>query len=178
MAQHAVLSNAELDRALTRIAHEIIESLPSQPDVRLILAGIQTRGVPLARRLANLIESFAAITPMVASLDVTPFRDDTPLDGHADQSEFPDAGVTGSTVVIVDDVLHTGRTVRAALDALVRFGRPSAVRLAVMVDRGHREFPIRPDFVGKNLPSSDSERIQVRLIETDGYDAVELGAVS
>ena len=169
-----------LSRTLTRIAHEIIESNPELGDVALV--GIQTRGVPLAQRLGRLIEERAATAPELGAVDITFYRDDVSVRGgeaplapqpvvRATQLDFP---LDGRTVVLVDDVLYTGRTIRAAIEALFDYGRPERVQLAVLVDRGHRELPIRPDYVGKNLPTSRSERIQVQLVEVDEVDAVLL----
>ncbi|RPF21630.1 bifunctional pyr operon transcriptional regulator/uracil phosphoribosyltransferase PyrR [Myceligenerans xiligouense] len=171
-----VLEAPDIARALTRIAHEIIERNKGAADV--VLLGIPTRGVPLARRLA---ERLAAIEPTydagaVGELDVTMYRDD--LRHHPTRAvgatRIP-GSVDDRTVVLVDDVLFSGRTIRAALDALNDVGRPRAVQLAALVDRGHRELPIRADFVGKNLPTSRSERVSVHLTETDGEDSVTIG---
>jgi pyrimidine operon attenuation protein/uracil phosphoribosyltransferase len=175
VAARAVLQQADITRALTRIAHEILESNRGIDD--LVLLGIPTRGVELADRIAALLTQFAAPehpgwTCPVGSLDVTMYRDDlgrNPMRATA-PTRMPAGGIDGKTVVLVDDVLYSGRTIRAALDALADHGRPAAVRLAVLVDRGHRELPIRPDFVGKNLPSAASERVNVRLAGTDGVD--------
>ncbi|QCU77921.1 bifunctional pyr operon transcriptional regulator/uracil phosphoribosyltransferase PyrR [Citricoccus sp. SGAir0253] len=167
------MTAADIDRALTRIAHEILEA--NRGPSGLVLLGVPRRGVPLAARLAAKLEriepGFAAAAS-TGQLDVTLYRDDlrrstsrTPAPTH-----LPDSGIDGATVILVDDVLYSGRTIRAALDALNDFGRPAAVRLAVLVDRGHRELPIRADFVGKNLPTSTAERVQVRLVEVDGPD--------
>ena len=169
-----------LGRTLSRIAHEIIEGNPELDDVALV--GIQTRGVPLARRLARLIEERAGVSPEVGTVDITFHRDDVsvrhgeaPLAAQpvvrATQLDFP---LDGRTVVLVDDVLYTGRTIRAAIETLFDYGRPARVQLAVVVDRGHRELPIRPDYVGKNLPTARDERIQVQLVEVDEVDAVLL----
>jgi pyrimidine operon attenuation protein/uracil phosphoribosyltransferase len=164
----------DLRRALTRIAHEIVER--NSGTGGLVLVGVRSRGAPLAERLADLIEQHEGTRPPVGSLDITFYRDDLTRIAHAPivrRSEaMPD--VSGKVVVLVDDVLFTGRTVRAALDALTDHGRPAAVRLAVVVDRGHRELPIRADHVGKNLPTALDERIHVLLSETDGRDAVLL----
>lgn len=173
-AGHAVLGAAEIRRALTRIGHEILERTDGAADV--VLLGIPTRGVPLARRLAARLAETEGITIPVGSLDITMYRDDLRLRparplGH---TEVPAAGIDGKIVVLVDDVLYSGRTVRAALDALGDLGRPGAVQLAVLVDRGHRELPIRPDYVGKNLPTSKREAVRVLLTETDGLDSVAL----
>jgi pyrimidine operon attenuation protein/uracil phosphoribosyltransferase len=169
-----------LSRTLTRIAHEIIEANPELDEVALV--GIQTRGVPIAQRLARLIEERAGLAPELGAVDITFYRDDVSVRGgeaplaaqplvRATQLDFP---LDGRTVVLVDDVLYTGRTIRAAIEALFDYGRPARVQLAVLVDRGHRELPIRPDYVGKNLPTSRTERIQVQLVEVDEVDAVLL----
>jgi pyrimidine operon attenuation protein/uracil phosphoribosyltransferase len=169
-----------LSRTLSRIAHEIIEANPDLDEIALV--GIQTRGVPLARRLARLIEERAGEPPQLGAVDITFYRDDVHVRGgeaplHAQpvvretQLDFP---LEGRTVVLVDDVLYTGRTIRAAIEALFDYGRPARVQLAVLVDRGHRELPIRPDYVGKNLPTARNERIQVQLVEVDEVDAVLL----
>jgi pyrimidine operon attenuation protein/uracil phosphoribosyltransferase len=172
VSERRILDADGLRRALTRIAHEIVERNGGTDD--LVLVGIRSRGVPLARRLAALIEQHETTAVPVGSLDITYYRDDLTRLAHAPivkRSEL-DWEVSGRVVVLVDDVLFTGRTVRAALDALTDHGRPHAVRLAVVVDRGHRELPIRPDFVGKNLPTSLDEIVHVRLTETDGADEV------
>ena len=175
MSTRIVLQEADIRRALTRIAHEILES--NRGAENLILLGIPTRGVPLARRLAFLITEIAQIAVPVGSLDVTLFRDD--LAKHPTRSphrtDIPGSGIDGKTVVLVDDVLFSGRSIRAALDALQSIGRPAAVRLAILIDRGHRELPIRPDFVGKNIPSARTERVNVRMFETDGTEEVTIG---
>ena len=175
MSERQVLSAAEIRRALVRIAHEIVERHGGTDD--LVLIGMRTRGVPLAWRLARLIEQHEEAALPVGSLDITYYRDDLTRLAHAPIVKRSDLGfeITGRTVVLVDDVLFTGRTVRAALDALTDHGRPRAVRLAVLVDRGHRELPIRPDFVGKNIPTSRDETVMVRLAETDGGDEVLIG---
>jgi pyrimidine operon attenuation protein/uracil phosphoribosyltransferase len=168
-----VFDDADLRRALTRIAHEIVERNHGAREV--VLVGLYTRGVALARRLAAAIASFEDVEPPVGSLDVAFYRDDIGLRPVAPlgPTEVPD--VAGKVAVLVDDVLFTGRTSRAALDALLELGRPRAVQLAVLVDRGHRELPIRADYVGKNLPTRVSEDVRVRLAEVDGgADAVEL----
>ncbi|MHA7189791.1 bifunctional pyr operon transcriptional regulator/uracil phosphoribosyltransferase PyrR [Arthrobacter sp. MDT2-16] len=168
--KRVVLAEADIDRALTRIAHEILEANKGSRD--LVLLGIPRRGFPLAQRLAQKI---AAVDPTVdpdliaGQLDVTMYRDD--LRRHPTRSplatQLPPSGIDDKVVVLVDDVLYSGRTIRAALDALADLGRPRAVRLAVLVDRGHRELPIRADHVGKNLPTSSRERVRVHLAETD-----------
>ena len=168
----AVLDAEEIRRALTRIAHEILERTHGGDEV--VLLGIPTRGVPLARRLAARIGEFEGLEVPCGSLDVTMHRDDLRLRPARalGRTDLPAAGVDGKTVVLVDDVLYSGRTVRAALDALTDLGRPRAVQLAVLVDRGHRELPIRADYVGKNLPTSQREVVHVLLAEVDGQDAV------
>jgi pyrimidine operon attenuation protein / uracil phosphoribosyltransferase len=166
-----VLTAADIDRALTRIAHEILEANKGPQD--LVLLGIPRRGYPLAQRLAAKL---AATDPgidadaITGQLDVTMFRDDLARQPTRapERTQLPSTGIDDKVVVLVDDVLYSGRTIRAALDALVDLGRPRAVRLAVLVDRGHRELPIRADHVGKNLPTSSSEKVRVRLVETDG----------
>jgi pyrimidine operon attenuation protein / uracil phosphoribosyltransferase len=168
----AVLDAEEIRRALTRISHEILERTHGGDGV--VLLGIPTRGVPLARRLAAQIGEFERLEVPCGSLDVTMHRDDLRLHPARalGRTELPASGVDGKTVVLVDDVLYSGRTVRAALDALNDLGRPRAVQLAVLVDRGHRELPIRADYVGKNLPTSQREMVHVLLTEVDAQDAV------
>jgi pyrimidine operon attenuation protein / uracil phosphoribosyltransferase len=172
-----VLDASDISRALTRISHEILERNKGAED--LLLLGLHTRGVPLARRVAAKIEEVEGATVATGSLDVTMYRDD--LRSHPTRAphrtELPGGSggaIDGKIVVLVDDVLYSGRTIRAALDALSDLGRPAAVRLAVLVDRGHRELPIRADHVGKNLPTARSERVRVHLVETDGEDAVSI----
>jgi len=171
----AVLSPEEIRRALSRVAHEILERTHGGEGV--VLLGIPTRGVPLARRLAARIGAFEGAAVPVGSLDVTLHRDDLRMRPARalGRTEVPAEGVDGKTVVLVDDVLFSGRTIRAALDALNDLGRPRAVQLAVLVDRGHRELPIRADYVGKNLPTAHREVVRVLLEETDGEDSVLLG---
>jgi pyrimidine operon attenuation protein/uracil phosphoribosyltransferase len=173
-AGKAVLSSDEIRRALTRIAHEILERTRGGHEVMLL--GIQTRGVPLAKRLAGRIGEFEDLSVPVGSLDITLYRDDLRLRPARalGRTELPAEGIDGKTVVLVDDVLYSGRTVRAALDALNDLGRPTAVQLAVLVDRGHRELPIRADYVGKNLPTAQREVVKVMVTETDGEDLVVL----
>jgi pyrimidine operon attenuation protein/uracil phosphoribosyltransferase len=170
-----VLTSDDIDRAVTRIAHEIIESNHGTAD--LVLLGIPTRGVMIANRIAQIIaRNDSSFSPDVAvgRLDITMYRDDLATNPTRAVTETvePALGVDNRVVVLVDDVLYSGRTIRAALDALSDLGRPKVVRLAVLVDRGHRELPIRADFVGKNLPTSRDERIQVRLIEIDDSNGV------
>ena len=169
-----VLEAAEIGRALTRIAHEIIERTRGAEQV--VLLGIPTRGVPLAGRMAERIAGVEGRPVPHGSLDITMYRDDLRLRParRLGPTEVPAEGIDGKTVVLVDDVLYSGRTVRAALDALNDLGRPLGVQLAVLVDRGHRELPIRADYVGKNLPTAPEEMVRVLLTETDGEDAVLL----
>ncbi len=174
MTERTVLSHADISRALTRIAHEILES--PQLAERLVLLGIPTRGVALAERIAEQIASISGNRPATGALDVTMYRDD--LDRHPtrapQETRIPDGGIDGATVVLVDDVFYSGRTIRAAFNALSDVGRAKNVQLAVLVDRGHRDFPIRADYVGKNLPSSEAEHILVHIGELDGIDEVTI----
>ena len=176
MTSRIVLHDSDIARALTRISHEILESNKG-PD-GLVLLGIPTRGVTLAERIAALIASFTGVTVPVGSLDVTMYRDDLHRNPTRTPrpTEIPADGIDAKTVVLVDDVLFSGRSIRAALDALQDIGRPAVVRLAILVDRGHRELPIRPDFVGKNLPSSRDERVNVRLADVDGAEEVTIAS--
>ena len=169
-----VLDDRDIARALTRISHEILERNRGAGD--LVLLGIPTRGVPLATRIAERIAAVEEYDVPVGSLDVTMYRDDLRLKPARTllPTEIPPGGIDGKVVVLVDDVLFSGRTIRSALDALNDVGRPSAVRLAVLVDRGHRELPIRADFVGKNLPTSLVERVRVSVSDMDGVDAVTI----
>ena len=169
-----VLEAPDIGRALTRIAHEVLERAKGADD--LVLLGIPSRGVPQANRLAARIAGVVCTDVPVGSLDVTMYRDDLRLHPARalERTDLPPEGVEGRTVVLVDDVLYSGRTVRAALDALGDLGRPARVQLAVLVDRGHRELPIRADYVGKNLPTSLTERVHVLLEETDGEDSVTI----
>jgi pyrimidine operon attenuation protein / uracil phosphoribosyltransferase len=172
--EKVILTADEMRRAISRIAHEIVERNAGATD--LVLVGLRTRGAPLAERLAARIRDLEQVDVPVAHLDVTAYRDDLPRD--AERPRTPPAplaaDIDGRVVVLVDDVLFTGRTVRCALDALLDHGRPGKVQLAVLVDRGHRELPLRADYVGKNVPTALSESIRVRLHETDGADAVLL----
>jgi pyrimidine operon attenuation protein / uracil phosphoribosyltransferase len=172
LSKRTVLSSDDIRRAITRISHEILEQ--NRGVDNLLLLGIPTRGIQLATRIAQVIKEHSATDVSVGSLDVTMYRDDL-----SDQptrvvgiTNIPTSGVSGKAVVLVDDVLFSGRTIRAALDALNDHGRPAAVRLAVLVDRGHRQLPIRADYVGKNLPTALTERISVKLEEVDGVDEV------
>ena len=173
-AGRVVLDSRDISRALTRIAHEILERNKGAHD--LVLLGIPTRGVPLARRIAAKIASVEGIDIPVGSLDVTMYRDDLRMRPARTllPTEIPHGGIDDKVVVLVDDVLFSGRTIRSALDAMNDLGRPDSVRLAVLVDRGHRELPIRADFVGKNLPTSLAEKVSVRLAEFDGVDSVAI----
>lgn len=169
-----VMHDADIARALTRISHEILESNKGPQD--LVLLGIPTRGVTLANRIGGLLADIAGVGVPVGALDVTMYRDDLHRNPTRtpQPTQIPAGGIDGKTVVLVDDVLFSGRSIRAALDALNDIGRPAAVRLAILVDRGHRELPIRPDFVGKNLPSARSERVNVHLAEIDGIEEVTI----
>ena len=173
MPAKQVMSAQEIARAITRIAHEIVER--NRGVQGLVLVGIHTRGAPLARRLAARIEEFEHRQVPVGGLDIGLYRDDLASRTRpvVRSSEIP-VNIDGSNVVLVDDVIFTGRTVRAALDALTDLGRPRLVQLAVLLDRGHRELPIRPDYVGKNVPTALKERVAVRLEEVDGCDEVVL----
>ena len=168
--RHIIMDQTAIRRALTRIAHEILEK--NKGVIDCILIGIRTRGIYLARRIADKIEEIEGVSVPVGELDITPYRDDHKEDfiGHIRKiSELP---VKNKKVILFDDVLFTGRTVRAAMDALVDMGRPQSIQLAVLVDRGHRELPIRPDYIGKNVPTSKLEKIDVSLQEIDGEDQV------
>jgi pyrimidine operon attenuation protein/uracil phosphoribosyltransferase len=172
VSRRTVLEAADIARALTRIAHEVLER--NKGAAGLVLLGIPSRGVPLAHRLAARIAEVEGSAVPVGALDVTMYRDDLRLHPARtlEHTDLPPEGVDGRTVVLVDDVLYSGRTIRAALDSLNDHGRPSRVQLAVLVDRGHRELPIKADYVGKNLPTSRRESVQVRLEEVDGDDEV------
>ena len=172
MPETVVMSADDMRRAIVRVAHEIVEQNRGCQD--LILVGMRTRGVPLAQRIAAAIREFEGEDVPVGALDIGLYRDDLPARGtHVEikPSELPE-DVAGKNVVLVDDVLYTGRSIRAALDALIDYGRPQRIELAVLVDRGHRELPIRPDFVGKNIPTSRQDEVLVQLQETDGVDRV------
>ena len=170
-AHSQVLSPDGLDRSLRRISHEILERNASCLE-GLALVGVLTRGVPLAERISANVRQFEGIDVPVGSLDITLHRDDLEQDDAAVRGSSVPFDVSGKTVVLVDDVLYTGRTARAAMDALLELGRPAAVRLAILVDRGHRELPIRADHVGKNVPTARGQRVLVNLEETDGEDGV------
>ena len=174
MGARVVLTESDMTRTLTRIAHEIIEASPRADEI--VLLGIPTRGAVLAERLGTVIRTITGSDVQVGSLDVTMYRDDLGAGGHRTPAptRLPEAGIDDKLVVLVDDVLFSGRTVRAALDALTALGRPRGVRLAVLVDRGHRELPIRADHVGKNLPTHLGERISVKVKDVDGVDEVQV----
>lgn len=172
-----MLEADDVERTLRRIAHEIVEKNPEAPD-QLAIVGIHTRGAVLAARLQALLTGMTGAEPPLGEIDISFYRDDIGARGperqpvvHATRLDFP---LEGRTIVLVDDVLFTGRTVRAGIEALFDYGRPARIQLAVLCDRGHRELPIRPDYVGKNLPTSRHERVSVRLRETDGVDAVAI----
>ncbi|MGA9873834.1 MAG: bifunctional pyr operon transcriptional regulator/uracil phosphoribosyltransferase PyrR [Rhodococcus sp. (in: high G+C Gram-positive bacteria)] len=173
-----ILSAADVGRTIARMAHQIIEksALDADDAPRVVLLGIPTRGTILAERLAERIETFSGVRPPVGSLDITLYRDDLRGKPHRplERTSVPPGGVDDALVVLVDDVLFSGRTVRSALDALRDLGRPRAVQLAVLIDRGHRELPLRADYVGKNVPTSRTEDVSVRLVEHDGDDGVGL----
>jgi len=174
MPSRTLMTQDDIRRAVVRIAHEVVEETRGAAD--LVVVGIHSRGVPLARRVATLINEFEATTVSTGALDISFHRDDlTRRSGMpALQRTSLPASITEKRVVLVDDVLYTGRTIRAALDALMAFGRPKRILLAVLVDRGHRELPIRADFVGKNIPTRRDEDVQVLLRETDGEDEVRV----
>ena len=179
MPEKVLLTSREIGRVLARIAHEIVEKNKGAEGV--ILVGMRTRGVPLAKRIAEIIESFERIPIPVGALDIGPYRDDiSPSElksASQSRTDIP-AGITDKRVILVDDVLYTGRSIRAAMDALVDLGRPKSIQLAVLIDRGHRELPIRADYVGKNIPSSKDEEIQVQLEEVDGVDGVVIESLA
>jgi pyrimidine operon attenuation protein/uracil phosphoribosyltransferase len=174
MSGRQIMTADEIRRATIRLSHEIVEKQAGTGDLALI--GIQRRGVPLARRIAESIEEHEGAVIPVGALDITFYRDDLSLVAQQPVVKGTDLpfDLNGLTVVLVDDVLYTGRTIRAAMDALVDFGRPQAIRLAVLVDRGHRELPIRADHVGKNVPTSREELVRVHLVEVDGEDGVDI----
>jgi len=174
MTEKIIMAPEDIKRTLARIAHEIIERHKSLDDT--VIIGMHTRGVPLARRLAANINVFAGASLPVGAVDILPYRDDLAGPGPLpalDRTEIP-FSVIGKSVIVVDDVLYTGRSIRAAMDAIIDLGRPKAIQLVVLIDRGHRELPIRADYVGKNVPSGRDEEIAVRLVETDGVDEVAI----
>lgn len=170
-----LIDEAGIARVIDRLAHQILER-DAKSDIPYVLLGIPSRGVPLAHRLAERIEAFAGVRPPVGALDITLYRDDLRLHRvrALDKTVEPSGGITARTVILVDDVLYSGRTIRAALDAVKDVGRPAAVRLAVLVDRGHRELPIKADYVGKNLPTAETQSVRVRLREVDDAEGVWL----
>ena len=175
MPERQIMNQEDVRRALTRVAHEILEHNRGAED--LVIVGIHTRGVHIARRIAANLAEFEDIEVPVATLDVSLYRDDNRVRSQSQTKLQPTdipMGIQGMRVVLVDDVLYTGRTIRAAMDALVDFGRPQQIQLAILLDRGHRELPIRADYVGQNLPTAFNERVKVRLMETDGADEVAL----
>ena len=175
MPERQIMNQEDVRRALTRVAHEILEH--NRGAGELVIVGIHTRGVHIARRIAANLAEFEDIEVPVATLDVSLYRDDNRVRSQSQTKLQPTdipMGIQGMRVVLVDDVLYTGRTIRAAMDALVDFGRPQQIQLAILLDRGHRELPIRADYVGQNLPTAFNERVKVRLMETDGADEVAL----
>ncbi len=177
MTGRQIMTADEIRRATVRISHEIVEKQAGTAGLALV--GIQRRGVPLAHRIAEAIAEHESVRVPVGALDITFYRDDLSLVAQQPVVKGTDLpfDLNGATIVLVDDVLYTGRTIRAAMDALVDFGRPQAIRLAVLIDRGHRELPIRADHVGKNVPTSREETVRVHLAETDGDDGVEIERV-
>jgi len=178
MSKKIIMNPEDIRRTLARIAHEIIEQ--NKVIEHLILVGMRTRGVPLARRLAANIEHFEEVKIPVGALDFSLYRDDLPSSNWkpiVQRTDIP-ANIDSKSIVLVDDVLYTGRSTRAAMDALIDRGRPQSIQLAVLIDRGHREMPIRADYVGKNIPSSRNEEIQVQLVETDVIDEVAIISVA
>ncbi len=174
MSEKVIMSAGDVGRTLARIAHEIVEC--NDDPEQLVLVGMHTRGVPLARRLVARVARFGGLEIPIGTIDISPYRDDIlPIDEQpiVKRTDVPD-GVEGRSVILVDDVLYTGRSVRAAMDAVIDIGRPRSIQFAVLVDRGHRELPVRADYVGKNVPSSRHEEIRVRLVETDGVDQVAI----
>jgi pyrimidine operon attenuation protein/uracil phosphoribosyltransferase len=173
MPEKILLTSREIERALARIAHEIVERNKGAEGV--VLVGMRTRGVPLAKRIAEIIENFEGTPIPVGTLDIGLYRDDISCSelkpANQSHTEIP-TSITDRRIILVDDVLYTGRSIRAAMDALIDLGRPRSIQLAVLIDRGHRELPIRADYVGKNIPSSKDEEILVQLLETDGVDKV------
>ena len=174
MSAKIVMTAEDIRRTLARIAHEIIER--NKVTDNLVLVGLHTRGVPLAKRLAENIERYEKSKLTVGALDFSLYRDDLDPSEARNTVQHTDipSDINGKSVVLVDDVLYTGRSIRAAMDALIDLGRPRSIQLAVLIDRGHREMPIRADYVGKNIPSARHEDIQVRLVETDGVDEVAI----
>ena len=178
MPEKILLTSREIGRALVRIAHEIVEKNKGAEGI--VLVGLRTRGVPIAKRIAETIEGFEGTPIPVGALDIDPYRDDIATSElkreNKSHTNIP-TSITDKRVILVDDVLYTGRSIRAAMDTLMDLGRPSSVQLAVLIDRGHRELPIRADYIGKNIPSSKDEEIQVQLEEVDGVDEVVIGSL-
>jgi len=174
MPEKVIMTEQDISRTLARIAHEIVEQ--NRGVESLLLVGIRTRGVPLSHRLADLITDFQGLAIPIGALDISHYRDDLPSTNHKPIVQHTDipVSVNERSIVIVDDVLYTGRSARAAMDAIIDLGRPRSIQLAVLVDRGHREMPIRANYVGKNVPSSRHEAIKVQLTETDGIDEVSI----
>ncbi len=170
MTEKIIMTSEDIRRSLARISHEIIERNKNTED--MIIIGLRTRGYPLAKRLAANMEKFEGIVVPVGVLDIGPYRDDLSVHPSLTHLTHIPVNVEGKSVILVDDVLYTGRSTRAAMDALIDMGRPRSIQLAVLVDRGHRELPIRADYVGRNIPSSRDEEVQVRTAETDGIDEV------
>ena len=172
-SNRVILTTEDMRRSLVRISHEIVERNSGVDG--LVLIGMHTRGVPLAERISHIIGEFERTRPPVGSLDIGLYRDDIASGARpvVKPTDIP-VDIDGKRIVLVDDVLYTGRSIRAAMDALMDFGRPNEIRLAALVDRGHRELPIRPDFVGKNIPTRADEEVDVRVQETDGFDRVDL----
>ena len=178
MSDKVLLTSVEIRRALARVAHEIVERNKGAQDI--VLVGMRTRGVPLAKRIAEIIEGFEGIPIPVGALDISLYRDDispSQLKSVTESTDIP-TDITDKQVILIDDVLYTGRSIRAAMDALMDLGRPKFIQLVVLIDRGHRELPIRADYVGKNIPSSRNEEIQVQLEETDGEDKVTISRLA
>ena len=173
LIEKRIQNPVQIERALTRISHEILERNGGVTDV--VLVGMHSRGVPLAQRISTAIERFEGVRVPVGKLDIGMYRDDISEKGSPlmKPTDIP-SDINGKTVVIIDDVLYTGRSIRAAMDALVDFGRPQQIQLAILLDRGHRELPIRPDYVGQNIPTASDEQVKVRLVETDGVDEVSI----
>jgi len=179
MPEKVLLTSREIGRALARIAHEIVEKNKGAEGI--VLVGMRTRGVPLAKRIAEIIKSFERTSTPVGTLDIGLYRDDiSPSELKSANQSYTNipTNITDRRVILVDDVLYTGRSIRAAMDALMDMGRPSSIQLAVLIDRGHRELPIRADYVGKNIPSSTDEEIHVQLEEIDGVDEVVIGSLA
>jgi len=179
MSEKILLTSREIERALARIAHEIVERNKGAEGV--VFVGMRTRGVPLAKRIAEIIEGFEGTPIPVGTLDIGLYRDDvSPSELRSATESHTDipTSITDRRLILVDDVLYTGRSIRAAMDALMDLGRPKSIQLAVLIDRGHRELPVRADYVGKNVPSSKDEEIQVRLVEIDGVDKVVIESLA